>query len=64
MGTPHPKSPLNYTEASRVGMRLCTRWAALTGKNPPVMQEEAWADVVQFVLRHAAGIMDGRELRD
>jgi hypothetical protein len=48
-----PKSPLRYSQAETVAKRLVTRWSAITGHKPPVMKDEAWADVVQAVLRWA-----------
>lgn len=58
-----PRS-LTYSEAETVGRRLCTRFSAITGQNPPVMRDEAWADVVQSVMRWAGNAIARRPSED
>lgn len=47
---------LQYDDAVRVGRRLCNRFLDLLGAKPPIAADEAWADVTQFVLRHARAV--------
>ncbi|WP_310530671.1 hypothetical protein [Novosphingobium sp.] len=59
----HPPQPrLTYSEAERVGLALRRMWKGLSGKKKtPRMSEEQWADMVQFVLRHAGDEVAARE---
>ena len=52
---------LNYSEAEAVGKRLCTRFSAITGHRPPIIKGEAWADLVQAVLRWSNDAVKSRK---
>lgn len=54
-------SPLKYAEAEKVGKALAIRFTAITGKKPPILGQEAWADLVQFVVRRAVDEVAARE---
>ena len=51
---------LTYAEAETIGARLCSRFSAITGKLPPEMNDEAWADLVQAVMRWAGDAVNSR----
>lgn len=55
MALPSGDGPsLSYAEAERVGMALRRRWKGLTGKKKtPRLENEQWADLVQFILHKA-----------
>ena len=51
---------LTHHEAERAGEALHDHWARVYGDVPLPRTSLAWADLVQFVLRTAAAIRDGR----
>lgn len=57
---PRP-GPISYGQAEAIGRELHDRWATMSGKEPPLSREDmAWGDVVQFVIRTAREVGDGR----
>lgn len=56
-----PMPTLTYDEAERVGLQLRRMFKGLTGKKKtPALKDEQWADMIQFVMRHAAEQIDQR----
>lgn len=51
---------LTYREAEQAGEALHDHWARVYGNVPMPRYSLAWSDLVQFVLRTAAAIRDGR----
>lgn len=55
---------LTYREAEQAGEALHDHWARVYGSVPMPSSSLAWSDLVQFVLRTAAAIRDGRGAAD
>lgn len=55
-----PAAALTHQEAERAGEALHDHWVRVYGDVPMPRTSLAWADLVQFVLRTAAAIRDGR----
>lgn len=57
---------LTFDEAQRLGEELHDHWQKQADPAPPPLARDdfAWADMVQFVLRRASGIVREREERE
>lgn len=61
---PAPEIPLiTFGQAEVVGRALHDRWEKMTGRAPLDVEDMAWADLVQFVLRTAKNITDDAKAR-
>lgn len=51
---------LTFGQAERVGQALHDRWEKMTGKAPLEREDMGWGDIIQFVIRTAQDVVEGR----
>lgn len=51
---------LTRTEAEQVAEHIWARWVGMTGKSPPIVTDEAKADVIQAVFAKACAVIEER----
>jgi hypothetical protein len=58
-----PAPLVTFAEAEEIGRQLHDRWEKMTGAAPLTRDDLGWADLIQFTLRTARDVVDGREGR-